>query len=104
MNLLRFTPLQMHTELLFNYFNFKKMLLNKTKRRKNCISFFIFHHLFPLEYAFTYSSHFFDAIRNQTSNKKYLLELIKRSSKVHEQNMSHERTNERPIKDIFRKL
>ena len=32
-------------------------------------------------YVFTY---FFDVVRNQTSNKKYLLVLIKTRSKVHE--------------------
>ena len=43
------------------------------------ISWFIFHHL-----------HFFDFVRNQTLNKKILLELIKRRSKVQKNNMSRE--------------
>ena len=36
----------------------------------------IIHHLFPLEYVFMRSIYFFDAVRNQTSNKKYLPKLI----------------------------
>ena len=32
--------------------------------------------------------YFFDAIRNQTSNKRYVLESIKSRSKVHEKDMS----------------
>ena len=36
--------------------------------------------------------YFFDVVRNQTSNKNiYLLELIKKRSKVREKNMSHKR-------------
>ena len=44
------------------------------------ISWFIFHHL-----------HFFYFVRNQTLNKKILLELIKRRSKFQKNNMSRER-------------
>ena len=47
---------------------------------KMYISWFIFHHL-----------HFFDFVRNQTLNKKILLELIKRRSKVQKNNMSRKR-------------
>ena len=36
----------------------------------------IIHHLFPLEYVFMRSIYFFDAVRNQTSSKKYLPKLI----------------------------
>ena len=43
------------------------------------ISWFIIHHL-----------HFFDFVRNQTLNKKILLELIKRRSEVQKNNMSRE--------------
>ena len=37
-----------------------------------------------------YIQYFFDALRNQTLNKNYLLELIKKRSKVHGMNMSCE--------------
>ena len=38
-----------------------------------------------------YVQYFLDVLRNQTLNKKYLPELLKRRSRVHEKNMSHER-------------
>ena len=41
--------------------------------------------MFSLEYVFTY------AVGNQISNWKYLLELIKGRSKVHQRNMSRKR-------------
>ena len=34
--------------------------------------------------------HFFYSLKNKTSNRKYLLELIKRKSKVHKKNVSRE--------------
>ena len=37
-----------------------------------------------------YVQYFFVAVRNQTSNKKYLLKLIRRKSKIHEKNISGE--------------
>ena len=40
-----------------------------------------------------YVWYFFDAVRNRTSNRKYLLGLIKRRSKVYQKNMSCERTS-----------
>ena len=45
--------------------------------------------------------YFFDAVKNQFSNKKYILELIKKGSKVHEKNLSRERFLKfGPIKNI----
>ena len=38
-----------------------------------------------------YVQYFLDVMRNQTLNKKYLPELRKRRSKVHEKNISRER-------------
>ena len=46
---------------------------------------FLFYQ-FHLECIFNYSI-FFYVVSNQTSNKKYLLELIKRRSEDHEKNM-----------------
>ena len=46
---------------------------------------FLFHRLFPLEYIFTY------AVGNQISDRKYLLELIKRRPKVHKKDVPWER-------------
>ena len=37
-----------------------------------------------------YVQYLLDAVRNQTSNKKHRPELIKKRSKVHGKNMSHE--------------
>ena len=52
---------------------------------------FLFYQ-FHLEYIFNYSI-FFYVVSNQTSNKKYLLELIKRRSEDHEKNMLRERNS-----------
>ena len=48
-----------------------------------CYYLLLFHRLFSLDYAFTY------AVENPISNRKYLLELIRRS-KVYPRNMSRE--------------
>ena len=45
-----------------------------------------------------------DAVRNQTSNRKYLQELIKRRSKVHQKYMSGFHLKFRSAKSIFQKL
>ena len=52
---------------------------------------FLFYQ-FHLERIFNYSI-FFYVVSNQTSNKKYLLELIKRRSEDHEKNMLRERNS-----------
>ena len=39
---------------------------------------------------FIFVQHFFDAVKNQFSNKKYILELIKRRSKAQEKNILRE--------------
>ena len=52
---------------------------------------FLFYQ-FHLECIFNYSI-FFYVVSNQTSNKKYLLELIKRRSEDHEKNMLRERSS-----------
>ena len=52
--------------------------------------YFSLFYLFPSEYVITYTQYFFDVVRNQTSNKKHLLQLIKRRSRCHQKNMSHE--------------
>ena len=44
----------------------------------------LFHRLFPLDYIFTYVE------GNKISNRVYLLQFIKRRSKVHQGNMSQE--------------
>ena len=54
------------------------------------ISIFLFHHLFPLEHTCSVS-----AIERKIKlhiSKNALIELIKRRSKVHGKNISHERT------------
>ena len=48
-------------------------------------SLFLFHHLFPSQYLFMYSNSLI-----QTSNRKYLPELHKRRSKVHQKKFSQE--------------
>ena len=53
---------------------------------KLCFALFLFHCLFPL------GKQICDAERNQRSNRKYILELIKRRSKFHQTNMLCEST------------
>ena len=53
-------------------------------------TFFFFISSFVFVGVCIYVQHFFDTVRNQTSNRKYLPELIKRRSKVHQKNMSRE--------------
>ena len=48
-------------------------------------SLLLIRRLIPLGYVFTYSNPFI-----QTSKRKYLLELLKKRSEVHQKNMSHE--------------
>ena len=45
-----------------------------------------------LDYGIRYK-YFFDVVRNQISYKKYLLDLIKRRSKVHVKNKCHDALN-----------
>ena len=49
---------------------------------------FVFISLFVYFGACIYVDHFFDAVENQTSKRKYLLELIKRRSKVYQKNVT----------------
>ena len=49
------------------------------------ISLFLFHHLVCI-----YVQYLLDVVRSKTSKNIYLLELIKRRSIVHENNMSRE--------------
>ena len=45
-----------------------------------------------LDYVIMYR-YFFDVVKNQTSYKKYLLDLIKKRSKVHVKNKCHDALN-----------
>ena len=47
---------------------------------------------------------FLDAVRNQTSNRKCLLESFKRRSKVHQENILGTLVKFRPMRNIFQKL
>ena len=55
-------------------------------------SLFLFHRLFPLEYVFSYNISLMQQGKysfngcSEKSNLKYLLELFKRRSKVHQKN------------------
>ena len=53
---------------------------------------FVFNSSFVSLGVSIYVQYFLDAVRNQYSNSKYLLELIKRKSKVHQKNKSLEGT------------
>ena len=68
--------------LLYNYCEYQKYFC---EIEENGNSLFLFHCLFPLEYAFTYSVFWHSEKSN--FNRKYLLEL----SKVHQKNISSER-------------
>ena len=52
---------------------------------------FLFYHL-PFVSFKVYVKYFFDVLRNQTSNKKYLLELMKRRKKFYKSFISRDRT------------
>ena len=53
-----------------------------------CIKmYFVFAFIFSSVSFEIYVHHFLDAVRNQTSNRNYLLELTKRRPKVHQTNM-----------------
>ena len=53
---------------------------------KMYFSLLLFHHLSPLKYKFMY------AVGNQISNRNYLVEFIKRRSKVHQKHVSCKRS------------
>ena len=61
-----------------------------------CVSLCFYILLFVYSGVRIYVQHFLDAVRNQTSNKKYLHELIKRNSEVHEKIV--------PMKKLSRRL
>ena len=57
------------------------------------IYIYIYIYIFVFNSSFevcNYAQWFFDVARNETSNIKYILELIKRRPKVHEKNISRE--------------
>ena len=51
----------------------------------------LFHDWFPVKFLFIHIQYFFDTVFLTMPNIKYLLELIKRRSKIQETNMSCER-------------
>ena len=51
---------------------------------------FLFISSFVSFEVWSYLQQYFDSLKNKTSNRKYLLELIKRKSKVHKKNVSRE--------------
>ena len=81
--------------------NIKKELVEKevlTLHYKNSSksTFETSENIFPFVFCFfhfelcTYMEYLFDSVRNQASNRTYLLQLIKRRSKVHQNITSHE--------------
>ena len=87
-------------ELITFYLKKRKIKLRKNKKQdSSTITFetgknnylFTFISSFASVWVCIYVQYFFDVVRNKTTNKKYLLELIKRRSKVNEKGTSDER-------------
>ena len=69
----------------------------KKKRKFFCTNIWESENVFPFLFIFVVFfpcssvQYFFDAVRNQISSRKCLLELVKRASKVYQKNVSRER-------------
>ena len=74
-------------------------LTSTSETRENVFPFFLFHHLFFLEYVFTY------AVGSSVSSKKYLVEINQKKIKSSSQKcFTGTRFNFSPMKNIFRKI